>query len=194
MVNTHLFLLFYRGQFQLATNDAFYSDGDRYRPAIAMARELKAALPAVRSVLVLGSGLGSVVYVLRKRGIEPRFTLVEKDKTVLQMALELFATITPPPQIEPVCADAQNYMAQNTTKYDLVFLDVFSGRVVPDFVTTPAFLALCRDSVGEGGYLAFNYIINNEQEWQNVKQTFASIFPGYRELDLGINRVLIARK
>jgi spermidine synthase len=191
MVNTHLILLFYRGQFQLATNDAFYSDGDRYRPAIVMARELKTALPNVQSVLVLGAGLGSIVYVLRKRRIKPRFTLVEKDKTVLQMALELFATITPQPEIEPVCADAQNYMAQNSAKYDLIFLDVFSGRVVPDFVTTPGFLSLCRNSIAEGGHLAFNYIINDEQEWQNVKQTFASVFPGYRELDLGINRVLV---
>ena len=189
--NDRLILLLYRGQFQLATDDAFYSDGDRYRPAIAAARELRQFLPGAKTALVLGAGLGSVVYVLRKKGCHPTFTLVEKDKVVLQTAMELFSAVSPQPAIEPVCADAQAFMAGNTAKYDFLFLDVFNGRVVPPFVTTSEFLAQCRAAIAPGGHLAFNYMINDAREWEKVKLVFTGVFPGYKEIDLGINRVLV---
>jgi spermidine synthase len=54
-----------------------------------VARHLREFLPAAKSVLVLGSGLGRIVHVMRTRGYDPRFTLVEKDKTVLGWALEI---------------------------------------------------------------------------------------------------------
>ena len=148
-------------------------------------------MPSVKTVLVLGAGLGSIVYVFRKKGYQPQFTLIEKDKVVLRTAMELFEMAVPQPNIVPVCMDAQAHMAHNTTRYDLVFLDVFNGREVPAFVTTQEFLSQCRDAVADGGHLAFNYMINNSLEWVRVKKNFSAVFPGYKEIDLGINRVLV---
>lgn len=181
----------YRNQYQLATSDAIYSDGDRYRPAIAVADYLKPFLPAVKTVLVLGGGLASMVYVLRGKGYAPAFTLVEKDKVVLRMAMELFETTHTHANISPVCNDAQAFMAQNKNVYDLVFLDVFMGRTVPEFVTTGEFLTLCKAGLAPNGRLAFNYIINDEQEWENVQQVFTEVFPEHKVLDHGINRIFV---
>ncbi len=148
-------------------------------------------MPAAKTALVLGAGIGSMVYVLRKQGYDPKVTIVEMDKVILRMAMELFEGMEPQPQIAPVCMDARLYMAQNTAKFDLIFLDVFNGRVVPDFVTSQEFLLRCRSAVESGGHLAFNYMINDNGEWEKVKQNFAAVFPEYKELNLGINRVLI---
>ena len=189
-INDRLFLYFYRNQFQLTTDDAIYSDGDRYEPAMATIAHLKTFLPDVKNVLMLGSGIGSMVRVLRSNGFDPRCTLVEKDKVVLQWAMELFEWERYN-NIEPVCNDAQVFMEQNTGKFDLIFIDIFNSRVVPDFVTTERFLDLCHYSLMPGGHLAVNYIINYKPDWDKVKQLFTRIFPDHHEIDLGMNRVLI---
>ena len=189
-VNAHLFLFLFRNQFQLATEDAIYSDGDRYLPAIAVADHLRTFLPSVKRVLMLGSGIGSMVNVLHSKGYNPHFTLVEKDKVVLQWAMELFEP-EEHTSIEPVCIDALAYMEQNTEKYDLIFVDIFNSREVPDFVTSERFLDLCRYSLMPEGHFAVNYIINYKPDWDNVKQLFTKLFPEHHEIAIDINRILV---
>lgn len=149
---------------------------------------LKRSLPELKKVLVLGTGLGSMVQVLRRKGYTPEYVLVEKDKQILKWAME-FAPAGM--KAQPVCEDAHNYMMGNMEHYDLVFIDIFNGRFVPRFVFSESFLTMCRDSMAPGGYLAFNYMVNDWQEWQTVQRIFALVFPGYKVLERGENRVLV---
>ena len=176
---------------QLVSNDAIYSDGDRYIPATAVVNNLKAFLPAVNNVLVLGSGLCSMVQVMHGKGYYPHFTVVEKDKVVLRWAMEFFEPERLS-KIDPVCIDAQVFMERNTARYDLVFVDVFNGRAVPGFVFSTSFLRQCRASLSDEGHLAFNYIIDDKEEWNTVKNNFSGVFPNYHILELGVNRILIS--
>lgn len=191
-INTSLEIYLYRNRLQLTTPDACYSDGDHYTPAVSAVKYLKPFLPSVNNVLALGTGLGSIVHVLARYGFHPAFTLVENDKTVLSWAMELMEGNST--KLEPVCADAMVFMEKNKARYDLVFIDIFMGRVVPVFVTTPAFLRYCRNSLAPGGRLVFNYIVNDSEEWESVLQTFEGIFPGYHMINSGINRILISGK
>ena len=102
-MNPLLELLLYQGRLQLATADALYSDGNNYRPVIAMINHLKAHMPEIKTVLALGTGLGSLPQIMKRRGYQPHFTLVEYDKVVLQWAMELLGD----KNITPVCADAK---------------------------------------------------------------------------------------
>src|SRR5690606_25790692 len=108
----------------------------------------------------------------------------------LQWAIELMPAYAG--KIEPVCADAQQYMQQNTRQYDLVVVDTFNGGVVPPFVTTQAFFAQCRDSLDKDGRLIFNYIIQQKEEWHRVDAMLRSVFPQCYCIDNGINRIIIA--
>jgi spermidine synthase len=190
-VSGHLELLLDHNQLQLVTAGAVYSDGDRYPPAVSIARHLRTFLPAARTVLVLGAGLGSIVQVLRERGCDPRFTLVEKDATVLGWALETLGDADPA-KLEPVCRDAESFMAWNERTFDLVFVDVFTGRAVPDFVTAPPFLEQCRDSLAPGGRLALNYITDDKFKWETVRLALAVVFPESDVIGTGNNRILIS--
>jgi spermidine synthase len=147
-------------------------------------------MPLVKNVLVLGAGLGSMVYVLHKRGYHPHFTLVENDKVILRWAMELLDSGYAD-QVTPICSDAMAYMEKNSAQYDLIFIDIFSGRVVPDFVFTPLFLRLCHSALAPGGHVAFNYIINDDGQWARVRDTFSSVFKDVHIVDLGINRVMV---
>jgi spermidine synthase len=151
-------------------------------------RHFRKFMPEVKNVLVLGTGLGSMVQVMIRKGYDPEFTLVEKDKLILKWAMEFAPEGM---KAQPVCEDAHTYMMGNMTHYDLVFIDIFNGRHVPRFVYSESFLTMCRDSLAPGSHLAFNYMVNDWQEWQTVQRIFGLVFPGYQVLERGENRVLV---
>ena len=192
VLNPGLELLLYNGRFQLATNDALYSDGEHYTPAVSAVNRLKPYLPGVKSVLVLGVGLGSIVQVIKKNGFDPRFTLVEIDKVILKLALEFLST-TSNAVMEPICADAKDFIEKNKDKFDLIFIDIFDSRTVPQFVSSPTFLTLCRGSLTPGGRVVWNYIINDEQEWKRTLKEFSAIFPDNEIIQSDTNRIFIAK-
>lgn len=188
--NAYLEITLYKNQLQLGTRDVLYSDGDRYTPAVAAVKHLHDFLPGIRSVLVLGAGLCSIVQVMRKKKVSPHFTLVEKDKVVLEWAMELLEP-NGPDKILPVCADAAAFMQATDTQYDFLFLDIFKGRTVPSFVYTADFLTRCSTCLAPGGHIAFNYIVNSKEEWEQVQNTFTSVFAENKIVTSGVNRILI---
>lgn len=190
-VNASIRLYLYRNQFQLTNTDVYYSDGTRYKPAIEVVNHLKTVMPNIKKVLVLGTGLGSMVNIMHSQNFFPKFTLVEIDKVILSWAIELMAPAYLK-DIIPVCDDARGFLNRNADQYDLIFIDIFFGRVVPDFVTEKAFLMLCREHLSKGGHVAFNYIINNENEWNEVYRTFSGIFSDCKVIKQDINRILIS--
>jgi len=190
-ISGYLELLLYHNRFQLLTDRAIYSDGDHYFPAVAVVRHLREFFSAVERVLVLGAGLGSIVRVMHARGYTPRYTLVERDRTVLRWALETLGE-SDSLKLEPVCRDAESFMAQNERKYDLIFVDVFKGRAVPDFVTAPHFLMQCRDSLSLGGRLALNYIEVDKRTWERVRRVVVGVFPACQLVSKDDNRILIS--
>lgn len=134
--------------------------------------------------------MGSMVEVVASRGYYPRFTLVELDKTILEWALE-FMPVALVRNIEPICEDAGRFMVRNRTKYDFIFIDIFNNREVPGFVFTESFLVQCRNSLRPGGHLAFNYIVNSVDEWEQVQCVFGLIFPGFQVISRSINKILV---
>ncbi len=191
VINLHLEVLLYRGRFQLATGDALYSDGIYYTPALSVVKHLKQHLPKVSNMLIMGAGLGSMVQIMCRKGYNPKFTVVEIDKVVLRLAMEFLSKATNA-EIDPVCADALDFMSANKQQFDLIFVDIFDSRTVPDFATSPVFLMQCKNSLSTGGRLAFNYIVNDEAKWAATKKCFKVIFPKHLIFESGINRILIA--
>jgi spermidine synthase len=190
--NPVLDLLYYKGRWQLATADALYSDGVHYRPMLAAFKWLKAFLPEVKKVLVLGTGLGSAVQILHKKGYRPDYTLVELDGQVLQLAIELMPR-TIAGTIRPVCADAQFYLNGDQEQYDLLIVDVFNGRKVPSFILSPEFLAKCKTHLAAMGVLVLNYMVDAPADEQKAKAALRAACGEVKELSFGLNRVYVAR-
>jgi spermidine synthase len=189
--NAVLDLYYYCGHWQLATADALYSDGVYYRPLLTAFKAIKNKLPQVKSVLVLGTGLGSAVQILHQKGLHPAYTLVELDEQVLRLALELMPAAANK-SITPVCADAQYFLQQDAHQYDLLIVDIFNGRKVPEFVLSRVFIDQCRQHLAPQGILILNYMVNAVADEQKAKAALGAAFSTLKELHLGINRVYIA--
>lgn len=188
--NPVLELFYYRGQYQLATEDAIYSDGSRYRPVKIGFRAILNTLPEVRSVLVLGAGLGSAVAVLEKMGYRPDVTLVDIDEVVLGWTRKLY---TDDIRIHCVAGDAYEYISTTTTQFNVVVVDIFKGRNLPGYIDQPAFLEACRKLLTPGGSVIVNYMIPSQETWASFRDVFLTVFPNTRIFPLGINRILVAR-
>lgn len=177
----YLEFLLYRNQLQLATEDAIYSDGERYQPyRLAFRRIGKTRLQSVSSCLVLGSGLGSIVQILHKqyRPDPIHYTLVELDPEILKYARIVLGEkkIT---DIQDYCGDGRQFIKNTNQSYDLVCIDVFKNRTVPRAFIETMFFEDLKMILIPGGIWIMNYILNEEEDWntlwKNASQVFSTI-------------------
>lgn len=189
--NAVLELCYYKGQYQLATYDALYSDGSRYRPLRLGISHLHQQKVIGDSVLVMGTGLGSVAHVLYEYGYTPTFTFVEHDATILHWAMNTLPN-TVIAKATAIHEDAEKFIRSNNNQYSLIVVDIFNSRIVPAFVTSQAFLLLCRAAMKAGGVFVLNYIVVNKDAWQTARQNIESIFRKCEILEDGTNRIIIA--
>lgn len=185
----------YRGRWQLATEDAFYSDGAAYSPLRKAFRALQKEVRQWQDVLVLGAGIGSAVMVLdKKHNLRPNITLVDLDEEILTLAGEILAAEGHAAHVELICENAETYVTLEERTFDAVVIDVFRGREVPQFALQPFFLQNCLSRLRPGGRLIMNFIINSDREWETFQQTLATVVPGYQTLAIGVNRIILGQK
>ncbi len=130
---------------------------------------------------------------MHANGLKPAYDLVEIDEVVLSMAMELLSEFKDL-KINPFCVNAVQFLECSVTNYDFIFIDIFNGRVTPDFVSSEQFLASCKKHLSNNGAVAFNYIVNDKALWNQTVVQFTAVFPNNEIVELGINKVLIGRK
>ncbi|MEZ5016830.1 MAG: fused MFS/spermidine synthase [Flavipsychrobacter sp.] len=182
-------LFIYRGQFQLATEDALYSDGKRYKPMKMAFKHLKAQLHDAKEILFLGGGLCSGIQMLEEKSIAAQYTVVEIDDNIIDYAKAFFDKDV---AVRFICADAQEYMRTIDRKYDLIVVDIFNSRVPAEFVTEEGFLLQCRNALNNGGSFVLNYIVNGYPLWEDALEQISTVFPSNTVLKYDINRIVIA--
>ena len=96
---------------------------------VLASNKLKRQLPGINTMLVLGAGLGSAVQILNKKGFHPACTLVDNDDVVLRWLDDLMVKKD---KINLVLTEAAAFVDENTDVFDLVVIDIFKSRVVPD--------------------------------------------------------------
>ena len=186
----HLELILRSGRLILATPEALYSDGDNYPPAILLVKNIKNILPQIKSALILGGGMGSLIDVFKRNGVHPDVTIVEYDKVILGLLAD-YTLSRYEGKARTYYDDVRTFMSHNTEKYDLVFIDIFMGRIVPDFVVQPVFLNSCKMALQNKGTMCLNYIINDELQWLEDKEVILGVLNNANIVSFGTNRLFI---
>jgi len=109
--------------------------------------------PKATSALVLGMGAGVLAKQLNKREVDT--TVVEIEPVVTRFVREYFGLA---PEIKVVDADARVFINRSENKYDLIFLDVFSGESVPWYLVTTEAFERIKGMLNPGGRLLINTI------------------------------------
>lgn len=191
--NKFLEFILYRNQWQLATEDALYSDGTRYEPfRVAFKNVPKDKLDQVKDCLILGTGLGSIVQILSgKYKCNPNYTLVEYDETILKWAMESLLAMGIK-NMTPYYGYAEDFVKECKGKYDLLCIDIFTGREVPLQFTELEFLVATKRLLKPGGIWIMNYIVNDPRETMQFLRNIKSLFPDVEVIEKNQNMLLIA--
>lgn len=191
----YLYVDLVKGRFQLSTDRAVYSFDDKYINFVAAFKAIQTQKLQQKNILVLGGGLGSVVYILEKdHGIKAHFTLVEYDLNVIK----LFNKYTKPrlrSDIKIVEADAEYFIHNNDMTYDMIIIDLFIDMEIPKKFRSPEFLELCKNNTTKNGTLLMNWMTSSpiQQAWYKKYKSsvFDKVFPKSVFVKTRYNHVLV---
>ncbi|MBL0084938.1 MAG: hypothetical protein IPP37_21995 [Saprospiraceae bacterium] len=143
--NEVLDLFLVKGRYQLCTEKAIYSYGDKYDNFANAFRQID--LEGVNDVLVLGLGLASIPYILEK--IHHKnfvYTGVEIDEEVVYLASK-YVLDELKSEVHVYTTDAYTFLCMNESRYDLICMDVFVDDLIPEELESLDFTEMLRDTL-----------------------------------------------
>lgn len=194
--NSVLEVVLSKGRYRLNTANATYSYEDLYDVFFKAFQRLAFQKRALKNVLVLGTGLGSVPLILQKKfGRKAHFVCVDIDNVVIDLAKQYL-----PSEVVKnttfVVADAMAFViqaAQNKDVYDCIVVDLFIDDSTPAIFRSKPFLEQCKNLLPPKGMLLYN-VLSNTKEHQKIGDHFwinyfLPIFPNSKVLESPSNKV-----
>ncbi|MBT8188958.1 MAG: hypothetical protein KJO50_01460 [Bacteroidia bacterium] len=195
--NPYLEVRLVQGRHQLITKDAIYSFDDKYENFNRVFRKINWSGQNVKSVLVLGLGLGSVIYILDKKlKLEFDYTTVEIDPEICRLAYK-YTLKDIHSFIEILQIDGLDYIQSTTDKFDLVIMDIFQSALIPMKFQSEQYLGSLNELLNHGGCLLYNRMnITQDDEINNdlFRPLFKKEFPQMAEMKVKDNLIFMSNK
>ena len=132
-----------------------------------------------KNILVLGVAGGSVIETLcTKFKFSGSIDAVDIDPVVLEIAKKDF-NIQRFKNCNLILADANQFVANGTSTYDLLIIDLFLDDFMPDFVLQAAFIENLKKRVRTNGVVILNTLKvekENSAVANNIRKRFGSDF------------------
>lgn len=166
----------YQNQLLLSTPSAIYSFGTRYYPFDIPFRKMKHELSSIHSFLMLGTALGSGLKILQSKYNQyPKSTLVDINPLLLDMSKK-YMDLNTQNNVEWVCNDAESYMENCDSKFDLIGIDIFIDMNSPLFVKSENFMKNIKRHLTPDGRAIFNLIYNSKNERKIIEDRLTNVF------------------
>lgn len=193
--NEILDLYLVKGRYQLCTENAIYSYGDKYDNFANAFKQVD--LDKVNDVLILGLGLASIPYILETIHQKAfNYTGVEIDDEVIYLASK-YVIDELKSEINIVNTDAYTFMCMDENKYDLICMDVFVDDVIPEDLQSEDFLEMVKDSLSKEGLLIYNRLAFTDEDKKGTdvfySDVFLKVFPDGYIYETGGNRMLMSK-
>lgn len=180
------------GQYKLSTQNAVYSFGKKYTSFDVAFNSIDILNRQIKTVLVLGFGLGSVVDLLENHPTIQQIKAVDADKVIIELAKKYLQTSLKN-KVEYVCEDAEKFVLVNHDKqYDLVLFDVFIEDETPMNFMKQSFLESLKKLVSNNGLLLFSKINDSNKskiENDQFEKIFSAVFHDGFSIDTNGNKV-----
>lgn len=93
----------------------------------------------MQNILILGVAGGSVIKTLVDEiGYNGKIKGIEIDKNIIEIANKYFG-LDKIPNLQITITDAEQFVKTETEKYDLIIIDIFQDREMPDFLFQKTF-------------------------------------------------------
>jgi hypothetical protein len=197
-VHGELLLHVRKGRFMLGTRDTLYSWDDRYMNFVWALEKVDFSLWPMPHILLIGTGLGSVPYILEKKfGLSFAMDAVEVHPVAVQFA-EKYSLPRLRQKIRLTEADGSAFVKQAGGTYDLIIVDVCVEDRVPEAFVRPEFLEAAERLLSPGGVMLFNRFYSTYKDQfltdRFYQQVFSRVFSRPELLDFSGTAVLMGRK
>ena len=136
--------------------------------------------PGLQDVLMIGLGGGAIPKLFLRDHPEVRFTTVEIDPAVAEVAYKYF-NLPQDSRNQVIIADGRKYIQKCGDTFDLIIMDAFFAQSVPHQLYTREFFAEAKDRLNKRGIFAINLIgsISGPNSWlfRSLYQTLDQVFP-----------------
>ena len=195
--NSQLKVVLHRGRYKLLTHGAIYSYGDLYSNYRKSFERLDWKKLKIETCLILGLGLGSIPDMLvTKFNKKIRFTAVEIDEQVIQLAME-YVLLPKKINVEVFTADAASFIQWHQGRYDMICSDVFIGDRIPAELQTEEALYSMKEMLKPGGVLLYNRLSRFSPDMKaSLKfrdEIFLKVFPEGGFIDVQGNWMFVNR-
>lgn len=112
-------------------------------------------VPPPKSVLLLGLGGGSLPKFLWKHFPQCEIDVVERSPLVIELCYRYFG-LPNSKRIAVHEADAFAFIKEQRAKYDLIFIDLYSGEGMSDIVAQQDFFKSCKERCADSGIVSWN--------------------------------------
>ncbi len=120
-------------------------------------------------ILLLGVAGGTIVKVINDIFPGCQITGVDIDPMMIKAGKEYFG-LADYKNLEIIIADAEKFVVETEKKYDLIIVDLFLGRNIPEFTGESEFLLNLKKSLPKNGYVIFNRLYF--QKYKNEAEIF----------------------
>lgn len=149
--------------------------------------------PQPERILIIGLGGGILPMTLQKLLPQATIDSVELDPTVVKVAVKYFDF--PQQKADQVAIEDGRVFVKRaqkkSTKYDLIILDAFDEKYVPEHMMTRDFLMEVKGLLKKDGVLAAN-TFTSSQLYHTESATYADVFGPFYNLKTN-NRVILLR-
>lgn len=114
-------------------------------------------------VLLIGLGTGSLVKFLFRHRPAADLTVVEIDASVPPIAYQYFHLPKTAPQLNLIIGDGADFVANDTSCFDLILVDGFDAKAHCGRLNTDDFYRNCHRRLTENGLLAANLIAKHKE-------------------------------
>lgn len=181
----------HEGQYKLSTQNAIYSFGKKYTSFDIAFQAIQVQQRNINEVLVLGFGLGSVVDLLEKQNTISSIIAVDIDEVIIDLAKKYLHTPLKS-KVKFICADAIDYVSQETNKFDMLIVDLFIDDETPMPFMQADFLRKLKNLLSEDAVLLFSKIDDlQKHKIENIQfeQLFQQQFPNGFSIDAKGNKI-----
>lgn len=135
-----------------------------------------------KNILVLGVAGGSVIKTLKEEiGYKGNITGVELDPEIIEIANNYF-NLDKTEGVSIIIDDAKQFVVKTKEKYDLVIVDIFQDKSMPEFLFKTDFTENIKNIVNTQGYILFNTMVLNRKDKERNK-TYTELFNNNFKID-----------
>jgi spermidine synthase len=133
-------------------------------------------MPQPKSILLLGTGGGSLVHFLRHHYPNSHLTGVDIDGELLDLMHDKMYLPQADNRLTYVINDAAKYLQRCNQTFDLILVDIFIGDQSPDWLLSANNMQRLYSLLNKSGAVAYNLLIDDESKFSQYYRDLRNAF------------------